>query len=108
MKTLRELIPKDKPLDLVGIGLISAFLTLPIQGFVFGFIASKEEDGTPIGWSIFIGFVYVFLNILGLGRPDLDEGGVRQANLRPWIIPTFLSIFIVLWLCKTFIIKRRS
>lgn len=79
--------------------IISAFMTLPVLGFVYGLI---KADVNGIGlveglfWRIFIAIISVFNVTFTFGIPVLDEGGVNVEDIRIFIIPTFVLIIGVL------------
>ena len=74
-----------------GIGLL---FSLPVTGFVYGFLVCKDcgEGISGILGRIFIGFVELILTTVTLGKPYDNEGGTSSTNLRLYVILAFIVI----------------
>ncbi len=95
--------------ELAAIALISLALTLPIIGFVFGII--RELKGNAFGiigvlLSPIIGIFYSVSSVLNLGKVSLDEAGVNYQNLRIWIVPTFILLFVSMVLIRMYLSRK--
>lgn len=89
--------------------ILAAIFTLPIIGFVFGIVRELKANVfgvVGIILSPFVGLVYSLSSVLNLGKVSLDEAGVNYANLRVWIVPTFILLSIILILFRIYIFKK--
>ena len=78
---------------------ISAILTLPTLGFIFGFFNCKDCGYNVLTRSI-IGLVHSVIVTLNFGVVPLDEGLVKTISLRIYIVPIFCSIFLFIYVLK--------
>jgi cytochrome b561 len=91
------------------IALLSMMLTLPVIGFVFGTI--RELKANIFGFigvllSPIVGISYSISSVINLGKVSLDEAGVNYVNLRVWIVPTFVLLFIFFVLARIYLLKK--
>lgn len=95
--------------EILQTSILSIFFTLPIIGFVFGMIRELKANVFGIIGVILTPIAATFYSIscvLNLGKVSLDEAGVNYQNLRIWIIPTFILIFITIFLVRVYFIKK--
>jgi hypothetical protein len=73
--------------------IICAALSMPVGGFVFGFVHA-EDAGFNLVARGFIGIVFMFLTPICFGFPPKNEGGVGDPfNAWPYIIICGLLMF---------------
>ncbi|MCB9311082.1 MAG: hypothetical protein H6567_13585 [Lewinellaceae bacterium] len=82
-------------------------LSLPVTGFVFGFISCSDCENSISGFlgRLFIGLVYLVLNTFSLGQPLKNESGGSSYDLRFYTFICALCISILVFL--TIIIYRK-
>jgi len=79
--------------------LISLVLSLPITGFIYGFI-SANVNGQNLFFAFlgrfFCGILYTFITTITLGKPMLAEGGSAHADITAYVLLTFFILSILL------------
>ena len=76
--------------------LLSVILSLPISGFIFGFIFAEDCSWWNILGRAFIGCVMALLTTITLGYPPKNEGGVGEPfEVLPYTIITGIIIFLI-------------
>ncbi len=81
--------------------LLAFILSLPITGFLYGFISANVSGQNLIFAFLgrfFCGILYTFITTLTLGKPRLAEGGSAHVDVTAYVFLTFfiLSILIII------------
>jgi hypothetical protein len=98
---LGSMISKNK--NILITALIALVLTFPVFGFVYGFISSIQHNGFDLStllFSIVIGLWYAFTCVTTLGAVPAGDIGDTTYKELIWILPTFVTIFIILYILK--------
>ncbi len=89
----------------IGAGL---FLSLPITGFIYGFIICKDcKDGfLGIIERSVIGVIHAFLTTVTLGKPWDNEAGSSSTNIRIYVLLTFIIVTVMTFMILKFKKKK--
>ena len=88
--------------------ILSVLACLPLTGFIYGFMICSD-CGTGIEsvfGRTFVGAIYSFFTVLSLGKPWTGGGVITNTNLRPYVLLTFIVLFIISFLLME--VKRRK
>lgn len=79
--------------------IISSIACLPLTGFIYGFIICSDcgNGFESITGRIFLGFIYTFFTILSFGKPWIGGGVLSHVNLRPYVLLSFILIFVLVY-----------
>jgi len=81
--------------------LLGLLLSLPVTGFIYGFIVCVGCDDGISGFfsRIVVGFVESILTTITLGEPWNNEGGTSSTDLRLYVLLAFLILTIgIYWI----------
>ena len=73
---------------------VALMVSLILIGFIYGVFACSDCDAGVDGFlqRVWIGIVHVFLTVMTLGKPWINEGGASTVNLQPYVL--ILSIAV--------------
>jgi hypothetical protein len=74
--------------------IISTILTLPLTGFLGGAIMCSD-CGANVGSRIFLGIIWSFISVIGLGKVLADSPEIF--DLRLWALLVFVLLFLALY-----------
>jgi hypothetical protein len=88
-----------KKTDLKASLIISTITSLPLTGFIYGFIICSDCGNGISGFPgrILLGFLYSFFTLISLGKPWVGGGVITSTNLRLYVLLSFLIIFVVIY-----------
>lgn len=83
---------------------LSAILCLPVTGFIYGFFACTGCGSGISGLlgRVFIGIIAVFNTVFTLGAPYDNEGGTSSTNIRPYVLLTFVLLFLLFFVLQSY------
>jgi len=85
--------------------IVSALLSLPVAGFIYGYLSAEGLSGGLVGQVLgreFVGFIFAIDTTISLGYPATDEGGGSHVNLRLWTILTLITLYILICFFRWF------